>query len=184
MAFTPPDIIILLILAFFTFGGFKNGFIKEAARIIGMVGGFASAYKFHDELMPHLELYFSNPNVLTVVSYLVVFSGTLVIINAIAMALQKLFEFILLGWLNRLLGTLLGLIKGILVVSLIIFVLEIAPTEIRQKLENDSEMYKICNVVKSYIIKRTMLNDKVDAIQEDLYETIQEPNIQKLLEQE
>ena len=64
------------------------------------------------------------------------------------------------------------------------FILEIAPAEIRQELENDSEMYKICNVVKSYIIKQTMLNEKVDTFQEDIYETIQEPNIQKLLEQE
>ena len=184
MTFTPPDIIILLILAFFTFGGFKNGFIKEAARVIGMVGGFISAKKFHDELMPHLELYFSNPNVLTVASYLVVFFGTLIIINAIAMALQKLFELILLGWLNRLLGTLLGLIKGILVVSIMIFILELAPMGIRQKLENESEMYKICNVVKSSIIKQSMMKEKIDEFQEKAHENLQESNLQKLLEQE
>ena len=126
MVLTPPDILIIIILGFFTFNGFRNGFIKEAARILGMVSGYITANNFYDDLMPFLEIHISNPNILTVVSYLCVFCVTLVIINTLAMLLQKIFELILLGWLNRLLGTLLGLIKGILVVSIIIFILEIA----------------------------------------------------------
>ena len=43
------------------------------------------------------------------------------IIGIIAASIQKFFEFILLGWLNRLLGVLIGLLKGLVVVSLVIF---------------------------------------------------------------
>ncbi len=32
MAITPPDIIISLILAFFTLNGFRHGFIEEMGR--------------------------------------------------------------------------------------------------------------------------------------------------------
>ena len=184
MTFTPPDILILIILGFFTFSGFKNGFIKEAARIVGMGFGFFAAHNFHDDLMPFLEVHISNPNILTVVSYLGVFCITLVIINTLAMVLQKFFELILLGWLNRLLGTLLGLIKGIFVVSIIIFILEIAPTEIREKLQQDSELYKICNVVKNQVITLSKMTHEIDTFQEDIYESLKEENIKKVLGQE
>ena len=184
MTFTPPDILILIILGFFTFSGFKNGFIKEATRIVGMVGGFFAAHKFHDDLMPFLEIYILNPNILTVVSYLGVFCITLIIINILAMVLQKFFELILLGWLNRLLGTLLGLIKGMFVVSIIIFILEIAPTEIREKLQRDSELYKICNVVKTQVIKLSKMTHEIDTFQEDIHESLKQENIKKVLGQE
>ncbi|MBC8312276.1 MAG: CvpA family protein [Candidatus Marinimicrobia bacterium] len=184
MTFTPPDILILIILGFFTLSGFRNGFIKEAARIVGMVGGFFAAHNFHDDLMPYLEVYIVNPNILTVASYLGVFCITLVMINTLAMVMQKFFEFILLGWLNRLLGTLLGLIKGVFVVSIVIFILEIAPTEIREKLQQDSELYKICNVVKNQVITFSKLTHEIDTFQEDIHESLKEENIKKVLGQE
>ena len=182
MILTPPDILIITILGFFTFNGFRNGFIKEAARILGMVSGYITANNFYDDLMPFLEIHISNPNILTVVSYLCVFCVTLVIINTLAMLLQKIFELILLGWLNRLLGTLLGLIKGILVVSIIIFILEIAPSQIREKLQADSELYKICNVVKNQVITFSNFNHEIDAFQENIHESLKEENIKKKLE--
>ena len=79
--FTPPDIIILAILIFFTAKGFKNGFIKEAARIIGMIGGFISAHNLNKHITPYLELYFLNPIIRDVVSYLSIFCITLIIIK-------------------------------------------------------------------------------------------------------
>ena len=184
MTFTPPDILILIVLGFFTFSGFRNGFIKETARIVGMIGGFFAAHSFHDDLMPYLEVHIANPNILTVVSYLGVFCITLVMINTLAMVMQKFFELILLGWLNRLLGTLLGLIKGIFVVSIIIFILEIAPTEIREKLQQDSELYKICNVVKNQVITFSKLTHEIDTFQEGIHESLKEENIKKVLGQE
>ena len=47
MAITPPDIIISLILAFFTLNGFRHGFIEEMGRILSLIGGFILASKFH-----------------------------------------------------------------------------------------------------------------------------------------
>jgi len=48
MTITPPDIVISLILVFFTFNGFRHGFIEEMGRLISLVGGFILASKFHN----------------------------------------------------------------------------------------------------------------------------------------
>ena len=183
MNLTPPDIIIMLIIGFFTFSGFKNGFIKEATRILGMISGFFAAHNFHEILIPWLEIYILNFNILSIISYLSIFFITLIIVNIIGIILQKFFELILLGWLNRLLGTLLGLIKGTFIISLIIFILEIAPAEIRQKLQRDSELYKICNKVKNNVIKLSSMTEEIEIFQEDLHQTFNEENINIIFDQ-
>ena len=178
---TPPDIIILIILLFFTFKGFKNGFIKEAQRIIGMIGGFVSAYKFSHHVIPYIEIYFINPTIQNITSYLIIFCITLVIINFFALALHKFFEFILLGWLNRILGTLLGLIKGVLITSIIIFILDIAPLQIREKLYKDSELYKICSIVKNRVINFSKLSYQIDDLQENINQSLKPEKINNIL---
>ena len=46
MAITPPDIIISLILAFFTLNGFRHGFIEEMGRLLSLIGGFIRGAQF------------------------------------------------------------------------------------------------------------------------------------------
>ena len=182
MHMTPPDIIILIIISFFTFNGFKNGFIKEALRIVGMTSGFLVAHNFYNKLIPYLEVYIINTSLLSIVSYLTIFLITLISVNILGIFLQKFFELILLGWLNRLLGTLLGLIKGVVIVSILIFILEIAPLEIRQKLQRDSELYKICNKVKNDVIKLSSVTNEIQLFQNDLNQNLNEESINKILD--
>jgi len=60
---------------------------------------------------------------------------------------------------------LLGFIKGLLVVSVIIFCLGIMPTKIINQLNDDSTIYKIGNNIKKYFLKNAVniqneINDK------------------------
>ena len=154
MSITPPDIIICIILGFFTFNGFRHGFIEEMARLISLVGGFILASKFHHLLVPYLQPYIESGAIQVTVAYMAIFILAVVVIAILAKILQKFIELVLLGWLNRLLGLLLGLLKGCLITSLIIFIIQALPLKldmdntIRQKMENESVMYQICSHVK------------------------------------
>ena len=79
--------------------------------------------------------------------------------------MQKFFEMILLGWLNRLLGTLLGLLKGLIIISLFIFFMEAIPQteDIRIKLRKDSVLFQICYTLKETTIKSMALTEKADS---------------------
>ena len=168
MILTPPDIFILIILIFFTISGFKNGFIKETSRILSLIIGFILAGRFHYNLNPYLKDYIENESILTAISYLIIFFISVMIISIVAKFLQKVFEFVLLGWLNRVLGLLLGLLKGFFIVSLIIFIIETLPItldkgeSIKQKLDNESIMYQICNHVKGLLILNIPSDNEFD----------------------
>ena len=189
MSFTPPDIIICLILGFFTFNGFRHGFIKEMARLISLGGGFILASKFHHLIIPYLKDYIDTSNIQVTVAYMGVFILSVIVISIIAKILQKFIELVLLGWLNRLLGLLLGLLKGFLITSLIIFIIQALPLKldkdntIWQKLENESVMYQICSHVKELVILTMPIDDKLDTFEETIKEISVENNVQKLLKQ-
>ena len=81
MTLTPPDIVICLILGYFTFNGFRHGFIEEMARLISIIGGFIIASKFHDVLIPYLQPYIEEETVRVTVAYLGVFVASVIVIS-------------------------------------------------------------------------------------------------------
>ena len=187
MTITPPDIVICIILGFFTFNGFRHGFIEEMARLISLVCGFILASKFHYLVIPYLLPYIEEETVLVTVAYLGVFVASVIIIAIIAKILQKFIELILLGWLNRLLGLLLGLLKGFLIVSLIIFIIQAIPLKlkggetIRNKLEKESVMYQICDHVKELIILTVPMESQLNLLEDGLKKISDEKVIQNKL---
>ena len=84
MPFTPPDIVICLILGFFTFNGFRHGFIEEMARIISLVGGFIFASKYYTLVIPYIQPYIEKGTVQVTVAYLGVFIASVIVIAIIA----------------------------------------------------------------------------------------------------
>jgi len=183
MSFTPPDIIISLILGFFTINGFRHGFIEEIARIISLVGGFILASKFHDLLIPYIKPYIESSAIQVTVAYMGIFIISVLIITLIAKILQKFIDIVLLGWLNHLLGLLLGLLKGFLIISLIIFIFQALPIKldqgdsIRQKLQKESVMYQICQHVKELVILTIPMNNYLDPFERKIKEISNEKNI-------
>ena len=177
MSVSPPDIIISSIILFFTINGFRHGFIYEISKITSMFFGFMFAQKFHLELVPLGEAYIQNYNLLLIVSYLSIFIIVVVIINLIANFLTKFFDLLLLGWLNKLIGSLLGCIKGVLITCIIIFILQIAPESIRAKLERDSILYQICNNVRNNVISTIYINEDTNLLIKSIDGKIKE-NIQ------
>ena len=174
MIMTPPDIAISIIIGFFTFNGFRHGFIEEMGRLISLAGGFIIASKFHALLLPHLLPYIKTDTLRVTIAYLAAFMATIIIISFIVKMLQKFIELVLLGWLNRLLGLLLGLLKGFLIVSLIIFIIQAIPFKldggetIRNKLEKESIMYQICVQVKEIIILTVPINNQLNFLEDGI----------------
>ena len=164
MNISPPDIIIGSIILYFTINGFRHGFIYEISKITSMVLGFILAHKFHLDATPFFEPYILNYNILIITSYLSIFFIVVMFVNLVSNFLTRFFDILLLGWLNKLVGSLLGFIKGIFIVCIIIFVLQLAPQTIVKKLESDSILYQICNNVRINLISSMYLDSESNSI--------------------
>lgn len=117
------DLIFLSILAYTLIRGIYRGLVKEFASIFGLVVGFLAANHFYEQLAQHLDQLISSPKYAAIISYVLLFFLALGLILFIGQLLKKVLQLVMLSWLDRLGGALLGFGKGALFCCLILFLL-------------------------------------------------------------
>jgi membrane protein required for colicin V production len=117
------DALILAILVFFLIRGIFRGFFKEIGSLAGVILGIVLGTRFHMEMAGFLGRYLSSTRFLSLIGFGMIFLGTVVGCNLLALALKALTQKALLGWLDRTLGAGLALLKGVILTYLIIVLL-------------------------------------------------------------
>jgi membrane protein required for colicin V production len=127
------DIITAVIISLMAFLGFRRGFLVSVFSLISIVLGIFLATKFHSGIALVLHKFIKDEKTLNVLSFLIIF---FVIYSAgifIAGKLSKLSS--ITKSIDRILGTALGVIKGMLVASLILIFIKsfslVSDSEIR-----------------------------------------------------
>ena len=119
----PFDILIIIILGYSIVRGLFRGLVKEASSIIGVLGGFYAAYSYYPMLAKWLSGLITDPSYLNILSFLVIFCGVLIIISILGVVVKYLLNVAFLGWVDRICGVGFGLIKGILIISVLFIIL-------------------------------------------------------------
>ncbi len=118
------DIIILCILGILIIHGIWKGFILSLATLVALVLGIWAAIHFSGYISTFLvKIFHPSGAWLTILSYILTFLLVVLVIILIARLLEKVVKTVGLGIPNRIIGGLFGLLKGILVVSFLLFVL-------------------------------------------------------------
>lgn len=118
------DAVVLLVLALFAFRGFKNGFIKEALGFVGIIAACFIAFHYMGPLSEFLSIHTSaNHKYIPYFSAIVLFLGTLIIVELAIFFLTKLLQAIALGLPNRILGLVLSTLKAGIIISVVLLVL-------------------------------------------------------------
>ena len=115
------DIAIAIILLFFLYRGFSNGFIQEASAIVGMLGGFFLAKMYAPDLAVYFTTYLSAPTAY-LAAFLAIVTLFLILASIVARILGSLLKTTLATWVDHTLGSLLGITKGILLTSILIYI--------------------------------------------------------------
>lgn len=115
------DIILIIPLAYGLVQGLRKGLIKEIAGLLAIVLGIYLARYFSLPTSQALiEMTGWSVNICTPLAYAIVFIAVSLSISALSYMLSKIIGAIMLGWLNRLFGALFGVVKMILLLSVIL----------------------------------------------------------------
>jgi membrane protein required for colicin V production len=140
------DIIILIPLAYFAFKGFNKGFIITLAMLAGLMLGIYAAIHFSEYSLTFLkDTLDMHSNNIRLIAYLFTFVIVLVLVYLLGNFLTGIVKTTGLGILNRIAGLLLGIVKGLMIVSVLIVLFgKIDPKSylIPEKLKHDSIFYK------------------------------------------
>lgn len=88
--------------------GYKNGFIRALVSFFSLFIGLLLAFQFAGWVAGQLKVHTKiNSQLLPFISFLIVLVLVLIILRWLTRLLQQTAEWLMLGWLNKLLGVLL-----------------------------------------------------------------------------
>jgi len=122
------DAICLLLIIGFSFWGLIRGFIREAFSlggiILGVFLGLSLNAGFGSILTPLLGV---EADMGQILAFIIIFLLVSLLVSWLGLLIKKAVKFVLLGWLDRLLGLVFGFAKGVLIASVICFLLVALP---------------------------------------------------------
>ncbi|MEM8561701.1 MAG: CvpA family protein [Pseudomonadota bacterium] len=120
---TAVDWVIIVVLVVSTVISLWRGFVKEALSLAGWVVAFLIANLFVDQMASLLSGAIDNITGRYVAAYAILFVGTLVVSTFVTYLAGQVIKVTGLSVLDRVLGTVFGFARGIILILVCVFVL-------------------------------------------------------------
>ncbi len=121
------EIVLVIIILYFAFSGFKSGFIRTAGGIFGLLVGVFFASRYYDILAEAWSwLFFGSETVAKVVLFILIFILIDRLFKLAVYFLDKFFNLLkfipFTKFINKLAGGVFGLVEGVLIVGLFLYI--------------------------------------------------------------
>ena len=110
------DYTVIAIIALSALLGWWRGLVYEVLSLLGWIVAILVARLFAASIVPYMPAALGAEAAKSAAAYAVLFIGVLIIGGIVAWSLSKLVRFVGLGWMDRLLGVLFGMVRGVLIV--------------------------------------------------------------------
>ena len=118
------DVIILTIVAYFAFLGFRRGIIKEISSLLALFLGAYAAIFFSQQINYLLnDLKLVEKNLVPAISFALFFILTYFIVRILGSIIDKLFKIMALGFFTRIFGAVFGVLKSLIILSFFWFII-------------------------------------------------------------
>ena len=118
------DIILIIPIIWFAYLGFKRGLIIELASLIALILGIYAALYFSfyaEDLLANI--FNMGPKYRGIAAFILTFVVVIVVVHLIGKLLEKIINLVALGFLNKLAGGIFGVLKGAVLLSVILLIL-------------------------------------------------------------
>lgn len=120
------DIVIIVVAVLLGLVGLRQGIIKTVFGIAGLIGGIVLAGRYYSGLAALLSP--AGATWANIAAYAIILIATLIVAGVIGWLVAKLVHLVLLGWLDRLVGCVLGVfIGGLLCAAILAIVVKYYP---------------------------------------------------------
>jgi membrane protein required for colicin V production len=122
------DLVIIIILSFFIYRGYKSGFVIQFSQTFGTLIGLVLAIRYMSNLaIPIYGAINVSPTLVMIFSFVLIFATVVLGFNYLSKKFIKAVKFSMaLGGMDRVAGVAFGLLKGSIFVSLICALISLA----------------------------------------------------------
>lgn len=116
-----PDIVILVIVGFSSVLGLWRGFVREVLAVLAWIAAVLIARSYSPLLVPYLEGITDSETGRSILSFALLGFGTLFVGSLIIKFVSRLISMAGMQVTDRLLGTIFGFARGVIIVAIVIF---------------------------------------------------------------
>ena len=163
------DIIIVILLLYGLIKGFSNGLVKEITGLLGLIIGVYVAVNFSSYLHPKVTEFLEGyEKFVPIITFTTLFVVSALAILLLGNLLDKLTRLLALGIISRILGSIFGVLKIVVLFSFLLFVL----TEhevINRQIQKESILLNPIQDISALIIPKINKhkNEVLDAIEKN-----------------
>lgn len=118
------DVVFLILLLISAVSGFIKGFILSIASFVGFFLGIVLSFRLADDVQQWLMAFTgAEGRYLYFVAFLICFAVVVALVHVLGKIVEKAVKLVALGFLNRLGGAALGILKTMLIFSALIYAL-------------------------------------------------------------
>lgn len=123
------DLLLVLVIGFSVLSGFTAGFARVGIGFIATLLGIFLGFWCYGIAGAYVLDYVSSRAIANLIGFFVIFIGVVLVGAIVGRLLARLFKWIGLSWLDRLLGAGFGLLRGVVIaVALVTVLLAFAPS--------------------------------------------------------
>jgi len=111
------DFGVIAIILLFLVRGIWVGFVRQLASLAALILGYLFAGRYYEQISPRLASLIPSPQLCFLVTYALLFLAVFFGVLALGFVLKKVMSVSLLGWFDRFMGAIFGLVKAGVIVS-------------------------------------------------------------------
>jgi len=120
---TAIDFGVIAIILVFLVRGIWIGFVRQLASLAALILGYLFAGRYYEQISPRLSSVISSPQLCFLVTYALLFLAVFLGVMALGFVLNKVMSLSLLGWFDRFMGGMFGLVKAGVITSVLFMVM-------------------------------------------------------------
>ncbi|MCH7398569.1 CvpA family protein [Belliella sp. DSM 107340] len=165
------DVIIFIILAIGAYSGYRQGLFIGVISIVAFFVAIVMAFHLMDWGAEILASRVENLTfMLPFVSFLIIFLIVIIGIRSLAFLVKKTMDLTILGSMDNVAGSVLGILKTGFLLSLLLWVANSFEFEVSQTMINESSMYPYLQPIAPFMINLVdaytpIINQAVESIQ-------------------
>jgi membrane protein required for colicin V production len=136
------DIVIILLILFGAYRGYKDGFLMGVITLVALVLGVFGAFKLTGQGMEFLQEHFNaDKDFLPFLSFFMIFIAIVVMVTLIGKFFRQSISKTFLGRIDESAGALLGALKSLFMASVVLWIIDSVKIDLPKNWTEDSVVY-------------------------------------------
>jgi membrane protein required for colicin V production len=137
------DTVIIVVVLLFGALGVYWGFIRQVLALVGLIAGLVLASRYGSTVADVLSSFIRSDMLAQALGFLIVLAAVSSAVSFIATLLRRFVGLLFLGWLDHLIGGLLGILQGMLACTVLLIVAATFPSTLWTMALNDSRFASV-----------------------------------------